>query len=117
MIHYYLLLIFYTKIGVIVSMDRQKELHFITQNPRQYLETQGKSLDKRLEQIDVSVEKKQEIKKQIAQKTIREKGLSFLGGLGEVINTVITWNEQINEDLTEAKKAILLEQYFKKSDD
>src|SRR3954453_11112778 len=98
-------------------MDRKQELDFIARDPGQYLETQGQSLEKRLEQINLSGDEQKQILKENVKKTGREKALSLLGPVGDLINTVIDWNEKVNDDLSEAKKAILLNQYLIKADD
>lgn len=39
-----------------------------------------------------------------------------MGKTGDIISTVINWNEEVNKDIIEAKKMILLEKYFDKAD-
>lgn len=42
--------------------------------------------------------------------------MSLLGKTGDVISTFINWNDEVSKDITEAKKMILLEKYFNKSE-
>lgn len=97
-------------------MDKKTELMNIAQYPSEYLNAMGKTLEARLQETEIE-DQKQEIIKEKGLKAIRDTGLSLLGGVGDVISTVLDWNEQVNEDLTEAKKMILLEQYLNKADD
>lgn len=97
-------------------MDKKTELMNIAQYPSEYLNAMGKTLEVRLQEMEIK-DREQEIIKEKGLKTIRNTGLSLLGGVGEIISTVLDWNEQVNEDITEAKKMILLEQYLNKADD
>ena len=97
-------------------MDKKQELEFIGKNTEQYLQIEKRTLDARLEKIDLSQAEQKEIVKGETIKNIRDKGLSLLGPIGDVISTVITWNEDINQNINEAKKMILLEQYFNQTD-
>ncbi|PPA68434.1 hypothetical protein [Jeotgalibacillus proteolyticus] len=98
-------------------MDKKKKLEFIGKNTDQYLQIQKRTLESRLDKIDLSKDKHAEIIKGETLKNVRDKGLSLLGPMGDVINTVITWNDDINQNINEAKKMILLEQYFTQSDE
>ncbi|PHD98786.1 hypothetical protein [Bacillus wiedmannii] len=97
-------------------MDKKTELMNIAQYPSEYLNVMGKSLEARLEETNVSDQAK-EIVKENTVKTIRNVGLSLLGGVGDAISTILDWNEEVHGNITEAKKMILLEQYFNKADD
>ncbi|SLL33508.1 Uncharacterised protein [Mycobacteroides abscessus subsp. abscessus] len=98
-------------------MDKKDELLFITQNSPAYFHSQGLSLEKRLNETRISGEKENEIRKEKGIKTVRDKGLSFLGPLGDLAVTVLNWNEEVNQSVTEAKQMLLLEQYFNKADE
>ncbi|RBP87888.1 hypothetical protein DFO70_11779 [Cytobacillus firmus] len=97
-------------------MDKKDELVFIATNPDQYLQTTGKTLEARLSQIQLSKKDIGEIKKEQGGKMLREKGLALFGPIGEIANTVINWNEEVSKDISDAKKMVLLEEYFNKSD-
>lgn len=98
-------------------MDKKQELEFIGKNTNQYLQIEKRTLDSRLERIDLSSDEQKEIVKGETIKKITDKGLSLLGPIGDVISTVITWNEDVNQNISEAKKMILLEQYFNQADE
>lgn len=98
-------------------MDKKKELMYIAENSPRYLQAMGKTLDERFEKIKLDENKENDIMKEQGIKVLRDKGLSLLGPLGEIISTTITWNEEVNENLSDAKKLILLEQYFNKADE
>ncbi|MEH7299373.1 hypothetical protein [Neobacillus drentensis] len=97
-------------------MDRKNELAFIASNTNTFLQASGKTLEKRLEEIALTDQEENEIVKDRTIKTIRDKGLSLFGTVGDVISTFLNWNDDVNDDLSEAKKMVLLEQYFNKSD-
>ncbi|WP_210608029.1 hypothetical protein [Priestia flexa] len=98
-------------------MDKKDELVYIAENTGDYLQVAGKTLDTRLEEIKLSNKEEKEIIKEKTLRTVRDKGLSLLGSVGDVISTVLNWNEEVNENITEAKKTVLLSQYFDKLDD
>ncbi|WP_350302593.1 hypothetical protein [Peribacillus frigoritolerans] len=98
-------------------MEKKEELIYIATNPDAYLNTTGKTLDSRLEKIEMNESQEKEIKKEQSLRVIREKGLSLFGAVGDVVSTVLNWNEEVNKNLTEAKQMILLEQYFNKMDE
>ncbi|WP_010652038.1 hypothetical protein [Oceanobacillus massiliensis] len=99
-------------------MDRKDELKFIAKNAgADYLQVSGRTLDDRLEKITLSEQDENQIIREQGLKVTRDKGLSLLGFVGDVISTVLNWNDDVNQNLTEAKKMILLEQYFIKVDE
>lgn len=65
--------------------------------------------------VEISEDKEQSIVAEKTVKTIRDKALGLFK-IGEVISTVLNWNEEIDEEINEAKKAVLLESYFNKVD-
>jgi hypothetical protein len=97
-------------------MDKDKMIQYIASNPKDYLEVQEKSLEQRIEQINISSTEEKEIMTQQGVKLIRDKALSFLGPAGELVTSMLDWNDNVNEEMTQAKKAILLNQYFNKTD-
>lgn len=95
---------------------KEELLKFIGENPQQYMDTQQKTLEKRLEKLN-SNEKDMRIKKGIKQdEMMRKSTLNLFGGLGGFINTIIDWNAETNKELQEAKKSILLSNYLNKTD-
>lgn len=97
-------------------MEKGKLIHFIAKNTDDYLQIQGRTLDERLGDISLTMESEKDIVIKETGKTVIEAGLGLLGGLGTAITTIMNWNEDVNNELSEAKKMILLEQYFNKSD-
>jgi uncharacterized protein YqfB (UPF0267 family) len=98
-------------------MDKKEQLIYIAQNTGNYLDIQGRTLEKRLEEINLTESFEEQIVQDRALKTVRDKGLSLFGKLGDVVSTVINWNEQVNQDIADAKKMLLLEDFFNKVDD
>ncbi|MBS4207502.1 hypothetical protein [Bacillus sp. FJAT-50079] len=98
-------------------MERDQELIYIAKNTESYLHVKSKSLDQRLQQTELSQQELDEIKREKGLKTLRNKGLSLFGNIGEAISTIINWNEEVNQEINEAKKAHLIEQYLNKIDD
>ncbi len=87
----------------------------IIQSPVVYFDNQAKSLDDRLENVQLSVEQENEIIADKTVKTIRDKTLGLFK-VGDIINTVLNWNEEVDNDLKEAKKEYLMNSYFDKTD-
>ncbi|BCB04741.1 hypothetical protein [Bacillus sp. KH172YL63] len=98
-------------------MDKKQQLAFIATNSSDYLRVTGKKLDQMIEGIELDKQREKEIKVEQGLRVAREKGLSLLGPLGDVISTALTWNEEVNQNISEAKQMVLLEQYFNKVDD
>ncbi len=84
-------------------------------SPDFYFDTQKKGLEQRLEKVTLSKEEEEAIIASKTSKTIRDKVLGLFK-IGEVINTILNWNEEIDDDLKEAKKEYLLASYFDKAD-
>ncbi|MED4726979.1 hypothetical protein P9597_02290 [Aneurinibacillus migulanus] len=97
-------------------MDKDK-LIYIAKNTSNYLETSSKTLDSRLEKVKITEEEKEDIVAEKTIKTVLDKGLSLFGPVGDAISTILNWNSEVNQDISEAKKMILLEQYFNKADE
>lgn len=97
-------------------MKRNEELVFIATNTSEYLEVSGKSLEKKIEEIQLTEQTEIDIVASRTKKTVVDKGLSLLGPIGDVISTVLNWNEEVNQDISEAKKLVLISKYFEKVD-
>ncbi|WP_298899779.1 hypothetical protein [uncultured Psychroserpens sp.] len=87
----------------------------IIQSPIEYFDHQSKSLEERLEDVKLTEEQENEIVADKTVKTIREKTLGLFK-IGDLINTVLNWNDEIDNDLKEAKKEYLMNSYFQKTD-
>lgn len=88
----------------------------ILSKPDIYFYTQKKCLEQRLNKIDLPKKEKKGIAKSKTISTLINKGLSTCI-VGEVVNTVLTWNEEVDKELKEAKKEFLLSSYMNKTDD
>lgn len=83
--------------------------------PDLYFYTQQKSLEQRLDIVKLSEEEEDSIVASKTIKTIRDKTLGLFK-IGDIVNTLINWNEEVDKDIKEAKKEYLLSQYFDKQD-
>lgn len=93
-------------------MDKSE---FIITQSKTYFQTQNKTLEQRLNNLEISKDKEQEIIQNRIIKTIRDKTLGLFK-IGEVVSTILNWSEQIDEEVTKAKKAVLLENYLNSVD-
>lgn len=87
----------------------------IVTKPEFYFHTQGLSLEQRLERIKLDKEKEEAIRASKTVKTIRDKVLGLFK-LGDIVKTVLEWNEEVDKDIKEAKKEFLLSRYLDKQD-
>lgn len=87
----------------------------IVTNPEFYFHTQNLSLEQRLENIKLNQEEEEAIVTSKTVKTIRDKALGLFK-LGDIVKTVLNWNEEIDKDIKEAKKEFLLSRYFNRQD-
>lgn len=85
--------------------------NYIIDQSEDYLKIQGKSLEERLEEINISQDQENEILSNKTIKTIRDTVLGSFK-VGEVISTILNWNEEIDQEINEAKKAVLLDRYL-----
>lgn len=99
-----------------VEFVNNLEVENILRYPENYLQNEGKTLDSRLNEIKINNQQEKQIIKDKTIKTVRDKSLSLFGNVGEIISTVLNWSDEIENDLTEAKKTALMEQYFNKVD-
>jgi hypothetical protein len=87
----------------------------IISRPEFYFDTQKKGLEQRLAKVKLTQEEEEAIIASKTSKAIRDKVLGVFK-IGEIINTILNWNEEIDEDLKEAKKEYLLASYFDKAE-
>lgn len=84
-------------------------------SPAIFFDTQKKGLAQRLKEVSISMEDEDEIISSKTTRTIRDNVLGLFK-IGEVIKTILNWNEEIDSDIKEAKKEYLLTVYFDKTD-
>lgn len=84
--------------------------------PEPYLAEQGKTLEERLAAVTLAPGTEEVIARDRAKKVIRDKALGLFK-IGEIVSEVLNWNEGIDEDIMEAKKAHLLATYFEQTDE
>lgn len=84
-------------------------------NPEKYFSENEKSLDERIIQVKLPDKQEEKIILDSTTKTIKDKALGLFK-VGDIINTVLNWNENINTEIKGAKKDFLLETYFNKVD-
>lgn len=100
-------------------MTDKNELENILQYTDHYSQVNNKSLENRLENLELSREQR---KKAIADSTkdtakdkVKDVAKNFVPPIGYALE-FWDWNKKIDEDLNEVKKVMLLEKYFNKSD-
>lgn len=95
-------------------MSNLTSINIVT-SPAEYFESQKKDLETRLQEIELSEEEKEKIISEKTIKTIIDKTLGMFK-IGEAINTFLNWNEEIDNELKNAKKEYLLNSYFDKTE-
>lgn len=83
----------------------------IISSPDHFFSSQNKTIEQRLEEIKLTDGEEIAIASRLASKTIRDKALGLFK-FGEIINTIINWNDEVDKDIREAKKEFLLANYF-----
>lgn len=104
-------------------MDRLTELEGIKENYGLYSSVQKRSLKDRLANIEVSDEELIRITKEsskAARKEVRKELINSIPHISAVTKAAyifVDWNKQIDADLEEVKRCMLIESYLNKSDD
>lgn len=98
-----------------MSDDKMLVKSEIISSPDFYFSSQDKTLEHRLAEIKLTEEEETEIASKLASKTIRDKVLGVFK-IGEIINTIINWNDEVDKDIREAKKEFLLANYFERGE-
>lgn len=80
-----------------------------------YFDNKKKGLEQRLKKVKLSKKEEKDIITSKTTKTIRDKVLG-LCKVGDIISTILNWNEDVDGELKEAKKEYLLSLYFDKTD-
>ncbi|MCD7109723.1 hypothetical protein LRX75_11810 [Rhizobium sp. DKSPLA3] len=84
--------------------------------PEQYLVEQGKSLDDRLQSVRLPVGTEEIIAAGRAKRVIRDRALGLFK-IGEIVKEVLDWNENVDQEIRDAKKALLLSNYLERTDE
>jgi hypothetical protein len=90
---------------------KPSESKALIQRPDQYLASQAKTLDARLNGVTLPEGTEEVIASGAARRLIRDKILGLFK-VGEVISALLSWNENIDKDIKEAKRDHLLALYF-----
>ena len=98
-----------------MSEDSKLVKKEIISSPTYYFSSQSKTLEHRLENIKLSDDEEEKIAAKYAEKTIRDKTLGLFK-IGEIINSIINWNDDVDKDIREAKKEFLLANYFERTE-
>ncbi len=85
-------------------------------NTPQYMHEKKSDLDDRLSKISLDKDKIEAISSAKTRKIIIDKTLGLFR-IGEIVSTIINWNDEVNQDIKEAKKLALLTQYLNIVDD
>lgn len=93
-------------------MDKNQ---FIVTNNEMYLDTQNKSLEERINAISLDQDKENNIKIEKSLDIVKDNVLGSFK-LGAIASTIIGWSDEVNKEIKDAKKAVLLEQYINKID-
>ena len=96
-------------------MDKIDENTFIITNSNMYFDTQDKSLEERIKSINLDKDYENEVRSNATLNIVKDK---FLGSfkIGEVISTILEWSDDVNNQVKEAKKSVLLDEYLNKID-
>ncbi len=76
----------------------------------------GKKLQERLEEVSLSANEEAEIIESQTIKTVRDTIVGIIP-MGEAIGTILNWNDEVNSEIENAKRNLLIEKYFDKSDE
>ena len=85
----------------------------VIRNTNVFMSEKSQSLDDELNKIQLQEGKIEEIVTGRTKKVVRDKLLGIFK-IGELVSTLINWNEDINNEIREAKKEGLLLEYFNK---
>lgn len=88
----------------------------IVLRPEQYLAEQGKTLDDRLQSVQLPAGTEEFIAAGKIKRIIRDQALGVFK-IGEVVREVLNWNENVDEEIKAAKKALLLSSYLERTDE
>lgn len=89
--------------------------NLIIKDTKEFMRGASQSLDEKLNEIKLSEGKIEEITTNQTKRIIRDKVLGLFK-VGELISTLINWNEGIDNEIREAKKEGLLLEYFNRCD-
>ena len=99
-----------------VTSGADGETAVIIQHPELFFAAQGKTLEQRINNIQLSEEEIKSIKNKNGVKTIRDAVLGTFF-VGKIAKSIINWNESVDKTIKEAKKEYLLSRYFDLSEE
>lgn len=100
-------------------MDKKYETTNLVKYPDYYMEAQSKNLEARIEEIKLSEDEHRRIVTESNQNLVKGAGIELTKTIIPPIAFAlefIGWNKTVDEDLKEAKKALLFTRYFDKID-
>ena len=95
------------------SDDDKRE---IIERPMNYLNKQKETLKERLKSIQLDEREQAQLTQRVTQKLIRDKVLGIFK-IGELAKTFLDFNESIEHAINSAKRDVLLQKYFEKSEE
>lgn len=98
----------------VLNLNPNESKTLISQ-PGHYLTNKSKDLDEILDGITLPDGTEELIVSGTTKKLIRDKILGLFK-VGEIISTILNWNEEIDKDIKEAKRDHLLAIYFQKNE-
>ncbi|MGG0334771.1 hypothetical protein [Priestia aryabhattai] len=89
--------------------------NYIMSNTQGYFSKKDQTLEERMEAIKLTDKEKSTIVGGKTKEVIIDKVLGLFPG-GEIASTILNWNKEVDAEISEAKKAKLLEKFFEKSE-
>jgi hypothetical protein len=86
----------------------------VIQSPEDHLYCQASTLDQLIDSMRLSEAEQTNCAAKHARKVIRDKALGLFK-FGEIINTLLNWNDTVDKEIREKKKEMLLATYFERT--
>ena len=100
--------------------NSQEQLKKIVESPKEYLAYEGKSLDARISEVKLNSQQEEQVKLQAVSEaaggTIKTSLSILTGGLTDILFEAANWKKTVDKNMDDAKKALLLAEYFNKFD-
>lgn len=101
-------------VKIMTSSDDDKRE--IIEHPMNYLNKQKETLHDRLKSIQLDAREQAQLTQRVTQELIRDKVLGLFK-IGELAKTFLDFNESIEHAINSAKRDVLLQKYFEKSEE